>query len=34
MDAFVSVNPGTLSLEVFFSPERISRTFEAAAIPG
>jgi 2-polyprenyl-6-methoxyphenol hydroxylase-like FAD-dependent oxidoreductase len=33
MDDFVSVNAGTLSPEVFFSPERISRTFEAAAIP-
>jgi hypothetical protein len=33
MDDFVSVNAGTLSLEVF-PPERISRTFEAAAISG
>jgi flavin-dependent dehydrogenase len=34
MDDFVSVNAGTLSPEAFFSPERISRTFEAAAVPG
>ena len=34
MDDFVSLNAGTLSPDVFFSPERISRTFEAAAIPG
>ena len=34
MDDFVSVNAGTLSPGVFFSPEHISRTFEAAAIPG
>jgi hypothetical protein len=33
MDDFVSVNAGTLAPEVFFSPENISRTFEAA-IPG
>jgi hypothetical protein len=34
MDDFVSVNAGTLSPEVFFSPEYIGRTFGAAAIPG
>jgi 2-polyprenyl-6-methoxyphenol hydroxylase-like FAD-dependent oxidoreductase len=33
MDDFVSVNAGTLSPEVFFSPERIARTFQAA-VPG
>jgi 2-polyprenyl-6-methoxyphenol hydroxylase-like FAD-dependent oxidoreductase len=34
MDDFVSVNAGTLSPEVFFSPEHLAQTFEAAAIPG
>jgi 2-polyprenyl-6-methoxyphenol hydroxylase-like FAD-dependent oxidoreductase len=33
MDDFVSVNAGTLSPDVFFSPEHISRAFEAATIP-
>ncbi|HEX7210077.1 MAG TPA: oxidoreductase, partial [Propionibacteriaceae bacterium] len=32
MDDFISVNAGTLSPEVFFSPEHLARTFEAAAI--
>lgn len=34
MDDFVSVNAGTLSPEVFFSPEHIARTFQAAAVSG
>jgi hypothetical protein len=34
MDDFVSVNAGTLSPEVFFSPEYIVRTFQAATVPG
>jgi hypothetical protein len=29
MDDFVSVNAGTLSPEVFFSPEYITRTLQA-----
>ena len=33
MDDFVSVNAGTLSPDVFFSPEHIGRAFEAATIP-
>jgi 2-polyprenyl-6-methoxyphenol hydroxylase-like FAD-dependent oxidoreductase len=32
MDDFISVNAATLSPEVFFSPEHLARTFEAAAI--
>jgi hypothetical protein len=32
MDDFISVNAGTLSPEVFFSPEHLARTFEAAPI--
>ena len=32
MDDFISVNAGTLSSEVFFSPEHLARTFEAAPI--
>ena len=32
MDDFISVNAGTLSPEIFFSPEHLARTFEAAAI--
>jgi 2-polyprenyl-6-methoxyphenol hydroxylase-like FAD-dependent oxidoreductase len=34
MDDFVSVNAGTLSPEVFFSPECIAQTFQAATVPG
>jgi 2-polyprenyl-6-methoxyphenol hydroxylase-like FAD-dependent oxidoreductase len=34
MDDFVSVNAGTLSAEVFFSPEYIAQTFQAATVPG
>jgi hypothetical protein len=33
MDDFVSVNAGTLSPEVFFSPEHIARTFQAVTVP-